>query len=81
MNLFTKIGDGIKKAANTVVSGTKTAVTAVKNEVTKDANIVKQTYLDAVHKTSAFFVNAEHTVARTSLKTVGQVTAWTNRAG
>lgn len=56
-------------------------MTAVKNEVTKDANVVKQTYLDAVSKTGAFFVNAEQTVAKTALKTVGQVTAWTSAAG
>ena len=76
-----KVASGTKDLANKVATGTKTAVNTVKHETVKDANIIAHGTTDAVHKTATWFVNAEHTVARTSLKTVGQVTAWTSKAG
>ena len=92
VSTFKKAGDGIKKAAVTVADGTKKAAGAVAHETVKDANKVASGTKsivnkigsgtqDALRNTGNWFVNAEHTVARTSLKTIGQVTAWTNKEG
>lgn len=78
---FNKAKHAVTGAGKAIAQETTKDWNKVKHDTSSAAHSVGHAFNNAIHKSGAWFVNAEHTVVRKSLKTVGQVTAWTNKAG